>query len=87
MVLEYSAATVILIIAEGKVNIQEIFFQMLLISRLLLLLLLFFKIMMTSTFCRLLNGLLFSFVWSSRNCTAVIFKIVLFCKLTSHRGH
>lgn len=86
MVLEYSTATVILIIAEGKVNIQEIFFQMLLISRLLLFFL-FFIIMITSTFCRLLNGLLFSFVWSSRNCTAVIFKIVLFCKLTSHRGH
>ena len=33
--------------------------------------------LITSTFCRLLNGLLFSFVWSSRNCTAVIFKIVL----------
>ena len=83
MLLEYSTASVILIIAEGKVNIQEIFFQMLLISRLLLLFL-FFIIMITSTFCRLLNGLLFSFVWSSRNCTAVIFKIVLFCKLTSH---
>ena len=82
MVLEYSTATVILIIAEGKVNIQEIFFQMLLISRLLLLLLLlllFFIIMITSSFCRLLNRLLFSFVWSSRNCTAVIFKIVLLC--------
>ena len=50
MVLEYSTATVILIIAEGKVNIQEIFFQMLLISRLLLLLL-FFIIMITSSFC------------------------------------
>lgn len=86
MVLEYSTATVILIIAEGKVNIQETFFQMLLISKLLLFFL-FFIIMITSTFCRLLNGLLFSFVWSSRNCTAVIFKIVLFCKLTSHRGH
>ena len=83
MVLEYSTATVILIITEGKVNIQEIFFQMLLISRLLLLLLLFI-IMITSSFCRLLNRLLFSFVWSSRNCTAVIFEIVLLCKLTSH---